>query len=44
MFINEKFEKIKAFGKNIIINIMKWITILMISSLLNIDITDTIIF
>ena len=43
MFINEKFEKIKAFGKNIIINIMKWITILMISSLLNIDITDTII-
>lgn len=43
MFIKEKFEKIKAFGKNIIINIMKWITILMISSLLNINMTDTII-
>lgn len=43
MFIKEKFEKIKVFGKNIIINIMKWITILMISSLLNINMTDTII-
>lgn len=43
MFIKEKFEKIKAFGKNIIINIMKWIAILMISSLLNINMTDTII-
>jgi len=43
MFIKEKFEKIKVFGKNIIINIMKWIAILMISSLLNINMTDTII-
>ena len=31
------FEKIKAFSKNVVVNIMKWIVIFMVSSILGIN-------
>lgn len=37
------FEKIKAFSKNIIVNIMKWIVIFVVSSILGINSVELII-
>ena len=37
------FEKIKAFSKNVIVNIMKWIVIFVVSSILGINSVELII-
>lgn len=37
------FEKIKAFSKNVVVNIMKWIVIFIVSSILGINSTELII-
>lgn len=37
------FEKIKAFSKNVIVNIIKWIVIFIVSSILGINSTELII-
>lgn len=37
------FEKIKAFSKNVVVNIMKWIVIFIVSSILGINSIELII-
>lgn len=38
-----KFEKIKAFSKNVVVNIIKWIVIFIVSSILGINSIELII-